>query len=144
MAIKFSQFVSGTTIADIDYFVGYQGGQNVQVPSSVVSGGLPDDSVTYAKLGTEFKNIQALSGDAIDWSQATIFTKTISSPTTFTFSNVETGKVIDLIVTGSSAITLPTSVKEISGTYDGTVSNLIQIISTNGSTEQWATISQEA
>ena len=143
MAIKFSQFVSGTTIADIDYFVGYQGGQNVQVPSSIV-GGLADDSVTYAKLGTEFKSIQALSGDAIDWSQATIFTKTISSPTTFTFSNVETGKVIDLIVTGSSAITLPTSVKEISGTYDGAVSNLIQIISTNGSTEQWATISQEA
>ena len=52
--------------------------------------------------------------------------------------------VKDLVVTGDFALTLPTSVKVISGTYDGTVSNLIQVTSTNGSTEQWATISQQA
>jgi hypothetical protein len=52
--------------------------------------------------------------------------------------------VIDLVIDGNYTLTLPASVKEISGTYDGTVSNLIQIVSTNGATEQWATISQEA
>ena len=30
---------------------------------------------------------------------------------------------------GTNTLTLPASVKEISGTYDGTVSNLIQIVS---------------
>ena len=52
--------------------------------------------------------------------------------------------VIDLVIDGNYTLTLPASVKEISGTYDGTVTNLIQIVSTNGSTEQWATISKEA
>ena len=52
--------------------------------------------------------------------------------------------VKDIIVTGNFGLTLPTSLKEISGTYDGTVSNLIQVVSTNGATEQWGTISQEA
>ena len=52
--------------------------------------------------------------------------------------------VKDLVITGDFTLTLPASVKVISGTYDGTVSNLIQIASTNGSTEQWATISQQA
>ena len=52
--------------------------------------------------------------------------------------------VKDLVITGDFALTLPSSVKIAAGTYDGTVSNLIQVTSTNGSTEQWATISQEA
>ena len=52
--------------------------------------------------------------------------------------------VKDLVITGNFTLTLPSSVKVISGTYDGTVSNLIQIVATNGATEQWASISQEA
>jgi hypothetical protein len=73
-----------------------------------------------------------------------VHTKTLSANTTLTFSNVSTGMVVDLVITGNFTLTLPASVKEITGTYDGTVSNLIQVVSTNGSTEQWATISQEA
>jgi len=52
--------------------------------------------------------------------------------------------VKDLVITGNFPLQLPVSVKTITGTYDGTVSNLIQIVSTNGATEQWASISQEA
>ena len=52
--------------------------------------------------------------------------------------------VKDLVITGAHALVLPASVKVISGTYDGAVSNLIQIAVTNGSTEQWATISKQA
>ena len=109
--------------------------------------GVADDSITYAKLADEFTTVDALTAGAtvnVDFSAAQVYTLTITENTTLTFSNVSTGLVKDIIVTGNFTLTLPTSVKEISGTYDGTVSNLIQIVSTNGSTEQWATISQEA
>ena len=104
---------------------------------------IADDQITYAKLADEFTEIQALTGTTIDWDEATVFTKTVTATESFSFSNAKTGMVIDLVLTGGAGVTLPTSVKEITGTYDGTVSNLIQIVSTNGNTEQWATISQE-
>ena len=102
------------------------------------------DFVDYDKLGTEFTTTAVISASDVDFSSAAVFTKTLSGATTLTFSNVETGMAKDLVITGDHTLTLPASVKTITGTYDGTVSNLIQIISTNGSTEQWATISQEA
>ena len=105
---------------------------------------IKDDGVTYAKMGTEFTTSAVISASDVDFSSAAVFTKTISTNTTLTFSNVQTGMVKDLVITGTGTLTLPASVKTITGTYDGTVSNLIQIVSTNGSTEQWATISQEA
>ncbi len=105
---------------------------------------IADDQITYAKLADEFTEIQALPGTTVNWDDATVFTKTLSANTTLTFSNAKTGMVIDLVIDGNYTLTLPASVKEISGTYDGTVSNLIQIVSTNGNTEQWATISKEA
>ena len=111
---------------------------------SITTAKLAAGAVTYAKLGAEFTTIQALSGTAVDWSAATIFTKTITGTEALTFSNVETGKVIDLVLTGGTAVTLPASVNVISGTYDPAVSNLIQITATNGSTEQWAVISKPA
>ena len=114
----------------------------VQVATDMIA----DDAVSYAKMGAEFTESAALSGTAVDWATAAVFTKTIAANTTLTFaSNESTGMVIDLVITGNYTLTLPTSVKEISGTYDGTAeSNLIQIVSTNGNTEQWATINQEA
>ena len=105
---------------------------------------IADDQITYAKMGAEFTTSATISASDVDWSAAAVHTKTLSANTTLTFSNVSTGMVIDLVIDGNYTLTLPTSVKEISGTYDGTVSNLIQIVSTNGATEQWATISQEA
>lgn len=112
--------------------------------SNVTAGKIADNAISYAKLGAEFTTAAALTGTAVDWATAAVFTKTLSGNTTLTFSNASTGMVIDLVITGNHTLTLPASVKEITGTYDGTVSNLIQIVSTNGNTEQWATISQEA
>ena len=109
--------------------------------------GVADDSITYSKLADEFTTIDALTAAAtvdIDFADAQVYTLTITEATALTFSNVSTGMVKDIIVTGDFALTLPTSLKEISGTYDGTVSNLIQVVSTNGATEQWGSISQEA
>lgn len=111
---------------------------------SISSDKIADDAVSYAKLGNEFTTAAALSASDVDFSTAQVFTKTLTANDTFTFSNVSTGMVKDLVITGNFTLTLPTSVKVISGTYDGTVSNLIQIVSTNGPTEQWASISQEA
>ena len=112
--------------------------------NAVTAGKIANDAISYAKLGAEFTTAAALSGTAVDWATAAVFTKTLSANTTLTFSNASTGMVIDLVITGNHTLTLPASVKEITGTYDGTVGNLIQIVSTNGNTEQWATISQEA
>lgn len=111
---------------------------------AIATAKIADDAVSYAKLGAEFTTAAAISASDVDWSSAAVHTKTLSANTTLTFSNVSTGMVVDLVITGNYTLTLPASVKEITGTYDGTVSNLIQIVSTNGSTEQWATISQEA
>lgn len=103
-----------------------------------------DDGISYAKMAAEFTTAATISASDVDFSSAAVFTKTLSANTTLTFSNVSTGMVKDLVITGNYSLQLPLSVKTITGTYDGTVSNLIQIVSTNGSTEQWATISQEA
>lgn len=105
---------------------------------------IADNAVKYDQLGVEFTDIQALTGTTVDWTQATVFTKTISGTEALTFSNVSTGMTISLVLTGGTAVTLPASVNVISGTYDPAVSNLIQITSTNGSTEQWAIISKPA
>ena len=105
---------------------------------------IADDQITYAKMGAEFTTSATISASDVDWSAAAVHTKTLGANTTLTFSNVSTGMVIDLVIDGNYTLTLPASVKEISGTYDGTVTNLIQIVSTNGATEQWATISKEA
>ena len=122
---------------------------NAVSASSIANGAIAtakiaDDAISYAKLGAEFTTAAAISASDVDWSSAAVHTKTLSANTTLTFSNVSTGMVVDLVITGNYTLTLPASVKEITGTYDGTVSNLIQVVSTNGSTEQWATISQEA
>lgn len=111
---------------------------------SISSDKIADDAISYAKLGSEFTTAAALSASDVDFSTAQVFTKTLAANDTLTFSNVSTGMVKDLVITGNFTLTLPASVKVISGTYDGTVSNLIQIAATNGSTEQWATISKQA
>lgn len=105
---------------------------------------IQDDIIDYANMGAEFTTAAVISASDVDFSSAAVFTKTLSANTTLTFSNVQTGMVKDLVITGNFTLALPASVKTITGTYDGTVSNLIQIVSTNGSTEQWATISKQA
>ena len=112
--------------------------------NAVVADKIANDSISYAKLGNEFTTAATLSASDVDFSTAQVFTKTLAANTVLTYSNVSTGMVKDLVITGNFTLTLPTSTKIVAGEYDGTVSNLIQIISTNGSTEQWASISQEA
>ena len=102
---------------------------------------LADDGITYAKLGTEFTTSAAVAALAIDFSSAQVFTKTITADSTFTFTNVGVGMVKDLILTGDFVPTFPAGSKIVAGTYDGTVSNLIQIV-VAGSGDYWLSISK--
>ena len=104
--------------------------------------GVGDDSVTYAKLGTEFTTSAALATN-VDFSTAQVFTKTLSGATTLTFSNDSIGMIKDLVITGDFTLTFPAGGKIAAGEYDGTVSNLIQVLVV-GAADYWITISQEA
>ena len=104
------------------------------------AGGVADDSVTYAKLADEFTTSAAVAASNVDFSTAQVFTKTLSADTTLTFSNASIGMVKDLVITGNHTLTLPAG-STVAGTYDGTVSNLIQVAVT-GASQYWYSISQ--
>ena len=100
---------------------------------------IANDVIDYDKLAAEFTTSAALATN-VDFSSAQVFTKTLSGATTLTFSNTEIGMVKDLVITGDFALTLPAG-STVAGTYDGTVSNLIQIVVT-GASQYWFSISQ--
>lgn len=100
---------------------------------------IANDVISYAKLATEFTTSAPLVTN-VDFSTAQVFTKTLSGNTTLTFSNTAIGMVKDLVITGDYTLTLPSG-STVAGTYDGTVSNLIQIVVTGAST-YWYSISQ--
>lgn len=104
------------------------------------AGGVADNSVTYAKLADEFTTSAAVAASNVDFSTAQVFTKTLSADTTLTFSNASIGMVKDLVITGDHTLTLPAG-STVAGTYDGTVSNLIQVVVT-GAGQYWYSISQ--
>ena len=109
------------------------------VDGSIDTVHLADDVISYAKLGTEFTTSAALSTD-VDFSTAQVFTKTLTADATLTFSNASIGMVKDLVITGAFALTLPTG-STVAGTYNGAVSNLIQVVVT-GAGQYWFSISQ--
>ena len=125
-------------MGDVNSVTG-SGGLTASPTTGAVVVSLNDDSITYAKLGTEFTTSAALATN-VDFSTAQVFTKTLSGATTLTFSNTAIGMVKDLVITGDHALTLPAG-STVAGTYDGTVSNLIQIVVTGAST-YWYSISQ--
>jgi hypothetical protein len=101
--------------------------------------GVVDDSVTYAKLGAEFKAGDNPVSD-MDFSLYQVFSKGLAANTTLTISNAEIGMVKDLVVTGNFTLSLPAGTIA-SGEYDGTATNLIQILVVNTG-DYWYTISQ--
>ena len=106
-----------------------------------------DNSVTYAKLNSTLTSRQALVSGALDWSLGGVYTRSLTANTTFTFSNLQLNKTITLVLSGNYTITLPTYCKRISGSYDGSTANYIQLHCTNatgGSEEVWFTISKQA
>ena len=101
---------------------------------------IANDIITHAKLGAEFTTTGAVT-TALDFGANQVFTKTMSGDTTFTYSNVGIGMVKDFILTGSHTPTFPSGTKTVAGTYDGSVSNLIQIVAI-ASGDYWMSISK--
>jgi hypothetical protein len=108
--------------------------------TKVTSAVLNDDAVSYDKLGAEFTTTGAVT-TALDFGANQVFTKTMTADTTFTYSNVGIGMVKDFILTGAFVPTFPSGTKTVAGTYDGSVSNLIQIVAI-ASGDYWMSISK--
>ena len=102
---------------------------------------IANDVITYAKLANEFTATAGIGASDVDFSIAQVFSKTLTADTTFTFSNAQVGMVKDLIITGSFAPTFPAGTKVVAGTYNGAVSNLIQVI-VAAPADYWLSISQ--
>ncbi len=115
-------------------------GTNGIESSAVTTEKINNNAVDYSKLGVEFKTRDLTGSTTLDFSAGQIFVRTLSGNTTFTFSNAENGMVKDLVVTGNHTLTLPAG-STVAGTYDGTVSNLIQVVVTEAS-QYWFSISQ--
>ena len=112
MAVKFSQFTTGSTLADIDYFVGYKGTDNIQVAKSLLSG------TTYTiDVPAATKNINLAGSDGTndaitltDGAGITI-TRTSANELTFTAAGdtytmgaTTDGSNVDLNLSDSSTI----------------------------------------
>ena len=115
------------------------------VDGSIDTAHLADDIVTYDKLGVEFTSTEDLgsvsASATLDFATDQVFTATMTAATSFSFSNANIGMTKDLILTGDFTPSFPVGTKQIAGTYDGTVSNFIQIVAVaNG--DYWLSVSQ--
>ncbi len=131
-------------MGDVNSVTG-SGGLTASPTTGAVVVSLNDDSITYAKLGTEFTTTDAqgsITGTAtLDFGSKQVFTATLTGNTTFTFSNANIGMTKDLILTGEFDPTFPVGTKQVAGTYDGSVSNLIQIVAVADG-DYWLSVSQ--
>jgi hypothetical protein len=109
--------------------------------ATIASGGaltIGNNKITHDKLENRYTALSALgsgSSFTVNFSNATTFTATANANATFTFSNAKQGQVIDLIVSGNYTITLSetgSTFNKVGGVdYDGSASNLIQVVCTD-------------
>ena len=85
MAVKFSQFTTGATLADIDYFVGYKGTDNIQIAKSLLSGTTYTIDVPAATTNINLAGSDA-TNDAITLTQGTGMTLTRVSANEISFA----------------------------------------------------------
>ena len=95
MAVKFSQFTTGSTLADIDYFVGYKGTDNIQVATSLLSGtpytvDVPTATTNINLAGSDSTN------DAITLTGGTDITLTRTSASEITIASTASGDTYTL------------------------------------------------
>jgi hypothetical protein len=119
MATKFSQFTTGATLADIDYFVGYQGTDNVQIPKALLTG------TTYSVVvpaATTNINLAGSDGtnDAITLTAGTDISLTRVSDSEISIASTATGDTYDLN-SSTNASNVDLNLTSGSGTDNSTV-----------------------
>ena len=85
--------------------------------------------------------LQGVSVPTVDFSSAQVFTKTLTADESIVFTNTAIGMVKDIVITGAFVPTFPAGSKITNGTYNGAVSNFIQI-AVVASGDYWLSISQ--
>ena len=127
--------VNGTKIADDSI------NSEHYVDGSIDTAHIADDQITHAKLEARYTqtaaSVTTSGATTINWSAAGTFPVTMGGGHTLNFSNYKTGQVIDLIITGNYAVTFgttsgtPTFNKVGTTDYDGTATNIIQVMCTD-------------
>jgi hypothetical protein len=112
-----------------------------QVPKIVDDGGVK--SIEWGSVPSSVPGTETLSGTSVtvSWNTATVASITLTGATTITFGTIQ-NYVKRLFVSGDYSLTLPATCKVISGEYDGTVDNIIDLIP-QPSGAVWVTINQE-
>ena len=95
MAVKFSQFTTGSTLADIDYFVGYKGTDNIQIAKSLLSGTTYTIDVPAATTNINLAGSDS-TNDAITLTGGTDITLTRTSASEITIASTASGDTYTL------------------------------------------------
>ena len=113
MAVKFSQFTTGSSLADIDYFVGYKGTDNIQVAKALLSGTTYTVDVPAATTNINLAGSDA-TNDAITLTQGAnmtltrvsaneiSFAATVPASDTYDLNATADGSNVDLNLTSGS------------------------------------------
>jgi hypothetical protein len=120
MAVKFSQFTTGATLADIDYFVGYKGTDNIQIAKSLLSGTTYTIDVPAATTNINLAGSDS-TNDAITLTQGANMTLTRVSANEISFAaTVPASDTYDLNAT-TDASNVDLNLTSGSGTDNSTV-----------------------
>ena len=95
MAVKFSQFTTGSTLADIDYFVGYKGTDNIQVAKALLTGTTYTVDVPAATTNINLAGSDG-SNDAITLTAGTDIALTRVSDSEISIASTATGDTYTL------------------------------------------------
>ena len=119
MAVKFSQFTTGSTLADIDYFVGYKGTDNIQVAKALLTGTTYTVDVTAATTNINLAGSDG-SNDAITLTGGTDISLTRVSASEISIASTATGDTYTLQAEAKAGSSVPLKLDAATGS-DSTV-----------------------
>ena len=115
MAVKFSQFTTGSTLADIDYFVGYKGTDNIQVAKALLSGTTYTVDVPAATTNINLAGSDA-TNDAITLTGGTDISLTRVSANEISIASTATGDTYTLQAGAKAGSSVPLQLDAATGT----------------------------
>ncbi|MCP4322602.1 MAG: hypothetical protein GY787_12305 [Alteromonadales bacterium] len=115
MAVKFSQFTTGSSLADIDYFVGYKGTDNIQVAKSLLSGTTYTVDVPAATTNINLAGSDA-TNDAITLTAGTDIALTRVSASEISIASTATGDTYTIKAGTKAGSSVPLQLDAATGT----------------------------